>query len=251
MSLRRRAMMGVLLLLVGTSSPTRAETLVEVVNETRTYLYFKVGDEQAKSLLPSGWLPAPVPQGPAKGANLILVLVERLLATDADRKPLEPAANRLFVVVLPGKDQASDAGGPVVIGGISAEPKGAPGAYRNYVAGKVRLTRNYRDRFVDEDWEAEAVGGDRLTLGLSYSQGVPALLTFDQNTYSGAEPSFHRIYRGEWGVDPIQSIVAGVDRVTRLELAASGPLLGRLLDGSQELVSVSAVPWYHRDTFLP
>ena len=248
--MRRRTLVG-MLLLVGTTLPARAETLVEVVNETRTYLYFKVSVALARSALPSGWRPAPVPQGPAKGANLILVLVERLLATDGDRKPLEPAANRLFVVVLPGKDQASDAGGPVVIGGISADPKGAPGAYRTYVAGKVRLTRHYRDGTVDEDWEVESTAGDRLTLGLGYSRGIPTLLRFDQDTYSGADPLFHRIYRGEWGVDPIQSSVTGVDRVTRLELAASGPLLGRLFDGSQELVSVSAVPWYRRDTFLP
>ena len=76
-------------------------------------------------------------------------------------------------------------------------------------------------------------------------------LSFDQKTYSGADPSFFRIYRGDWGVDAVRSSVAGIDRVTRLELAASGPLLGRLLDGSQELIDVSAVPWYRRDSFLP
>ena len=80
-----------------------------------------------------------MPQGPANGANLVLVLIDRLLATDADRKPLEPATNRLLVLFLPGKDTASDATGPVVIGGISADAEGAPGAYRNYVAGKVEL----------------------------------------------------------------------------------------------------------------
>ena len=250
MTMLRRTAVGILLL-AGMSLPARAETLVEIVNETRTYLYFKAADALVQSLLPSGWQPAAVPQGPAKGANLILVLIDRLLATDGVRKPIEPATNRLVVVVLPGKDQASNAGGPVVIGGISADPKGAPGAYRNYVPGKVNLTRTERDRTVDEDWEAKASGGDRLTLGLSYIQGIPALLTFDQKTYSGVDPTFYRIYRGDWGVDPVQSSVTGVDRATRLELTAGGPLLGKLLDGSQELISVSAVAWYRRNTFLP
>ena len=54
---------------------------------------------------------------------------------------------------------------------------------------------------------------------------MPALLTFDQKIYSGADPSFYRIYRGDWGVDAVQSSVSGVDRATRLELTASGPLL--------------------------
>jgi hypothetical protein len=80
---------------------------------------------------------------------------------------------------------------------------------------------------------------------------VPTVLTFDQHTYSGADPAFVRIYRGDWGVDPVQSTVTGIDRATRLELAATSPLLGRLLDGTQELVNVSAVPWYRGDTVLP
>ena len=236
-----------LLLVLGACLPARAETLVEKVNETRTYLYFRIDDALAQAVLPAGWRPVAVPQGPAKGANLILVLIDRLLATDAGDKPLAPATNRLLVAVLPGRDTGSDAAGPVVVGGISA----APGAYRTYAAGKVELTRSARGGEVDEDWEAEAPDGDRLTLGLSYRQGVPALLGFDQKTYSGADPGFYRIYRGDWGVDAVRSGPAGVDRVTRLELTAAGPLLGRLLDGAQELIDVSAVPWYRRDNFLP
>ena len=52
----------------------------------------------------------------------------------------------------------------MVIGGISADARGAPGAYRNYVAGKVELTRSSRDGWMDEEWEAESPNGDRLTL---------------------------------------------------------------------------------------
>jgi hypothetical protein len=243
----RRGLLALVLLLA--ALPSRAETLVEKVHESRTYLYFTLADAAARSVLPAGWEPAPLPQGPAKGANLILVLIDRLLATDAANAPLDPAVNRLLVVVVPGR--AGSEAGPVVVGGISARPTGAPGAYGTYAAGKVEFVRSSRDGVVDEDWEAEAPDGDRLTLGLSYAVGVPAFLTFDQKTYSGADPSFFRIYRGDWGVDPVQSGVTGMDRTTRLELSASGPLLGRLLDGSQELVAVSAVPWYRRDTFLP
>ena len=93
-----------LLFTVGLALPVHAETLVERINETRTHLYFKVADSLAHAVLPTGWQAAPVPQGPAKGANLILVLIDRVLATDAERKPLEPATNRLLVLVVPGKD---------------------------------------------------------------------------------------------------------------------------------------------------
>lgn len=239
-----------LLLLIATSHGLRAETPVEKVYESRTYLYFKIADAVAGRMLPAGWRPAAVPQGPAKGANLILVLIDRLLATDPDNKPLDPAANRLLVVVVPGQD-GQGAAGPVVVAGISAARSGAPGAYGVYAPGKVETSRSSRDGTVDEDWEAEDAQGNRLTLGLSYAQGLPAYQAFDQRTYSGANPSFFRIYRGDWGVDPVRSGVTGVDRTTRLELGASGPTLGALLDGSQELINVSVVPWYRRQTFLP
>ena len=246
--LRRCAL--ALLLMLGAVGGSRAETLVEKVQESRTYLYFKIADEAARRMLPAGWEPQAVPQGPARGANLIVVLIDRLLATDAANRPLVPAVNRLLVVVLPGKD-GSGAAGPVVVGGISAARAGAPGPYGTYGTGKVELSRSSRDGTVDEDWEAEDGDGNRLTLGLSYVKGVPAFLAFDQTTYSGADPALRRIYRGDWGVDAVQSSVTGVDRATRLELNADGPLLGRLLDGSQELINVAAVPWYRRETYLP
>jgi hypothetical protein len=246
-----RRLLLVLALVLGLAPAARAESLVEKVFETRTYLYFKIAEPLAQGALPPGWLSAPVPQGPAKGANLILVLIDRLLATDAAGTPLDPAANRLLVLVVPGRDAAARTAGPVVVGGISDADVGAPGAYGAYNAGKVDLIRQDRDGVVDEDWNAEAPNGDRLTLNLSYARGLPALLTFDQKTYSGADPTVYRTYRGDWGVDFVRSDAAGVDRATRLELAASGPLLGRLLDDSQELVSLGVAPWYRRETFLP
>lgn len=246
-----RSRLLVLGLMIALAPVARAESLVEKVFETRTYLYLKIAEPLAQSALPAGWRPTPVPQGPAKVADLILVLIDRLLATDAAGKPLDPAANRLLVVVVPGRDETGQNSGPVVIGGISDAAAGASGAYRVYSAGKVDLTRQDCAGVVDEVWDAEAPNGDRLTLELSYARGQPALLTFDQRTYSGADPSFYRTYRGDWGVDLVRSNVNGTDRATRIELSASGPLLGRLLDGEQELVSVTTVPWYRRDTFLP
>jgi hypothetical protein len=47
--LRRAAI--ALALVVGAAVAARAETLVEKVNETRTYLYFKVADTLARELL--------------------------------------------------------------------------------------------------------------------------------------------------------------------------------------------------------
>ena len=162
-------------LLLGVVRPARAETLVENVNETRTYLYFKVADALAQSALPAGWQPAPVPQGPARGANLILVLIERLLATDADRPAARsrrptacwswwcPAATGFRT---PAARWWSAASRP--------SPRARPAPTGPMPRARSSSCASSRDGVVDEDWEAESPDGDRLALGLSYVQGLPA-----------------------------------------------------------------------------
>ena len=41
------------------------------------------------------------------------------------------------------------------------------------------------------------------------------------------------------------------DRVEQLDVVVSGPALASLFDGSQRVVSVSAVPYYVRDITIP
>jgi hypothetical protein len=229
----------------------RAETHAEIVNEARIYLHFRVADAVAQGLLPSGWQPAPAPQDPTQGANLLAVLIDRFLAANPDGEPLDPATNCLLVLVVPGKDPASGAAGPVVVGGFSAEAKGAPGPYRNYQPATVTVDRASTAGEARETWSVSSGSGDKLTLELAFEPGTPSLVRFDQRTYSGTDPGFHRIYRGDQGVDLIRSTVTGVDRASRLVLTASGPTLGKLLDGSEELVAASSFVWYRRNTFLP
>jgi hypothetical protein len=255
--MRRAAMAGLLAIGVGLSlglpRSAVAETPTEIINETRTVLSFRVTDATAQAFLPQGWTATPPGQGAAKGANLNLVLIDRYLGTDPEGKPLEPAVNRLAALVVPGKNEATGAAGNVVVGGFSADPKGAPGPYRAFVSATVtvdRVIKAGQPDVVEEAWRIETSGGDRLDLRMVYTRGVPAFTEFEQKVYSGADPSFYRIYRGDQGTDVIRS-AAGVDRASQFELEAAGPQLGKLLDGSHEVVSASSLIWYRRATSLP
>jgi hypothetical protein len=162
--------------------------------------------------------------------------------------------NRLAVLVVPGKNETTGAAGPVIVGGFSADPKGAPGAYRVFGPATVtvdRVIKAGQPDVVQEAWRIETSGGDRFDLRMAYKRDVPVFTKFEQKVYSGADPSFYRIYRGDQGADVIRSTATGVDRASQFELEAAGPQLGKLLDGSHEVVSASSLIWYRRTTSLP
>ena len=55
----------------------------------------------------------------------------------------------------------------------------------------------------------------------------------------------------EMASDVVRSVPTGVDRVSRVSFKATGDKLGTLFDGSQQLISVTAIPWYSRQVYLP
>jgi hypothetical protein len=78
---------------------------------------------------------------------------------------------------------------------------------------------------------------------------VPAPAKAEALLYSAAKPDFYRIYRFEQSADEVRS--TGADRVQKVVFKASGPKLAPLFDGSEQLIGVTSVPWYTRQTYLP
>lgn len=231
-----------------------AETHVEIINESRLNLLFAVPETEAQALLPAGWAVSPVPGGPAAGANVLLTLLDRLAANGPDGKPLDPASNRLAVLVVMGRNTATGEAAAVVVGGWSDEAAGAPGAYGNFVDAEVRLTRQVASgltQSIEERWSIVSPDGDGLSVAVASPRGQAALARFDQRVHSGTKTGFFRIYRGDQGAFVVHSAPMGVARATTLDVAATGPLLGSLIDGEAQLVAVIHLPWYRRDTFLP
>ena len=69
--------------------------------------------------------------------------------------------------------------------------------------------------------------------------------------HSAAKPEFYRIYRFEQAADVVRSTSTGIDRVSKFSFKASGTKLTPVFDGSQQLISITSVPFYTRSVYLP
>jgi hypothetical protein len=86
---------------------------------------------------------------------------------------------------------------------------------------------------------------------MHYVRGVAAAEKIDVRVYSGAKPEFYRIYRYTQAADVVRGPGAASERVKSFAFKATGPKLAPLFDGSEQLVSVVAVPYYSRQVHLP
>jgi hypothetical protein len=98
------ALMGVLVVTwFVPAPPVWADTLVEANVETRVSVTLRVPEATLQAMLPSMWQSVPVPAGPFKGANLVLVFIDYLVAQDAGGKPAGTGTDRVLVLSLPAK----------------------------------------------------------------------------------------------------------------------------------------------------
>jgi hypothetical protein len=183
-----------------------------------------------------------------------MVLIDRVSAIGPDQQPLDPVENRIAVLVVFGQDAEAGEGGPVVVAGWSDAAAGAPGAYANFTDAEVTFKRSItagEKAEVEEEWSVAGEGGARFEVALAYARNAPAFSTFDQKIYSGTDPSFYRIYRGDQGGIVVMSGPLAIGAADDVTIAAEGDMLGGLTGEDAELVAVLHLPWYRRDTFLP
>jgi hypothetical protein len=237
----------------------QAETQTEnIVAEQRTYVYLEVAPNAAQAFLPAGWTVNPPEAGVTKGANLIVLFLDRKLGLTPDGKPLQAGTNRLLVLIIPSKNAKTGEAANMIVGGYSADPQGVPGAYRVYGAGTVSVHRiengsgGKLDNTVDETWFARGDDGSEVDFHVAFTRGLPTLGSFDVHNYSAAEPTFYRIYRGDQIVDTVKSVNSGIDRAQGVALKASGNgKLASAINGSEKIVAINSMPFYRRLTFLP
>jgi hypothetical protein len=98
---------------------------------------------------------------------------------------------------------------------------------------------------------SSADGGDAIQYQIHYTRGVAAAEKIDVRVYSGAKPEFYRIYRYTQAADVVRGAGAAPERVKSFTFKATGPRFSPLFDGSEQLVSVVAVPYYSRQVYLP
>jgi hypothetical protein len=171
---------------------------------------------------------------------------------DMEGKPLPPYTT--IALNVPAKNSAGEAVG-VVVGGFIAKA-GAPGPYSVFEVANTSVDRrSHRDvegkSIVDETWDIKDNDGNTLQVELQFTRGVLARGTAEAKIYSAAKPDFYRIYKFEQAADVVRSTATGIDHVSKFSFKASGSKLAPLFDGSQQLISITSVPFYSRTIYLP
>jgi hypothetical protein len=242
-----------LALAAAANAASAAEKLVGTFGEQRTALSFKVPDAAAQKLLPEGWQVSPASTGPSKDANVNVVFIDIATVQNPDGSPGD--TYRVAAVVVPAKKKGSEAVVPMVVGGFSTPPN-VPGAYGTFALANATMDRHVHTDAagksnVEESWEFKGDGGDLIQLQLQYVRGVATRSKVEVTPYSPVKPDFYRIYRIEQAADVVRSTAAGIDRAQKYAFKALGAKLSPLFDGSEQLISITSLPFYTRQVFLP
>ena len=242
-----------ILLLAFAGSAFAQEKLFSTHVDVRTVVAFQVPEAAVKKMLPAGWEPNAPTAGPAKGANLNLVLVDQVIVLDDAGKPKDPA--RGGVLVIPAKKTGGDAAGSMVVSGLFNAAY-TPGPYEVYMPAAVTIDRKQRldgdgKVLVEERWTIKGTDGHAIDVQVAYVRGVGAKARSDSRAYSGARPDFDRIYRADVVSDVVRSAPNSEDRVSSVSVKVNGQKWAALFDGSEKIVAITAIPSFSRQIFLP
>jgi hypothetical protein len=232
------------------------ENLTESTMETRSMVFLQVASTELQRWVPASMQIAPPPAGPFKDANLFMLFIDCLLRQDPQGKPVPGGINHSAVFVVPVNHKQTGEMVFLVIHGLTDNPENVPGPYKNYKLSSIRRELNHSVSGLNavensDTWEFKVGSEMLIDFHVKYEQALPMRSKPMQKIYSGAEPEFYRIYKVDYLTDLVKSIPAKIDRVKDYRLKVSVPELGKLFDGTEQLVGIGSVPAYVRDIFLP
>lgn len=232
-----------------------SEVFLDSTIATQTVLRFAVNAAALQSRLPAPWQVSTMTGGPAAGANLSVLFIDALLNQDAAGQAAPDATSRYVGFAMPARhaETGEEAGFNFRI--LTAHPQAIPGKYKtsrlgaivreHYVKGAdLEATVTERFRFRDP-------AGGSVELQLQYRRRVPVRVATEGPVRSVADPTVLRIYRVDSLVDVVKSVPTGTDRVLSYQLRMTLPEFADLFDGTERLIAISIVPWYHRRVFGP
>jgi hypothetical protein len=244
--------------LFGLAAQADAQTFVEHSAEVRMQLDFVVPDAALRKFLPAGWEPNVATQGAAKDCNLRMIFIDRVDITKQDGSPADPGSNQLVYLAIPIKQPSTNTLGQMLIFGLTADAKDAPGAHGVYVhANTHRMARSTaggggKPAITEEHWEFAAASGERLEVSLKYERAAARKSAQETKFFSSTNPGFHQVFKIEQGLDIMRNSTITVrDRVSEFSYKASGGKIAPLFDGTERVVSIDALHWYNRGVYLP
>ena len=237
-----------------TATAAMGETLVQNTVENRVLLAFKVDGAALAEVMPEGWTPITLPKGPVAGSNLILSFFDRLLITDAEGKPANPASSPVLALVAYGKAEGVEGVRTFVTAIYEVPPMVDPFG----VSEEADITRdaamryNADGRTRSEAWTVQPMSGGAFSFDLDYrvagygwSEGGTSM------PYSASDPGFHQIYRYDQLAELAMNPGLGRELDGTFSYTAEIPALSGLFDGSEEVVSVVSIPVYVRQVYEP
>jgi hypothetical protein len=245
------------LALCARTGPACAETFLEHSAEAQMQLDFHVPDAALAAMLPAGWEPNVATAGPAKDANLRMIFIDRVDITGPDSKPLGRGSNQLVYLAIPIKQPSTGTLGQMIIGGITADPSDAPGPFGVYLAASQhRMERSTvagaQPTLTHEDWEFAAASGERMEVHLTYERRGAPKANAEMKFFSASNPSVYQIFKYERALDIMRNATVNVgDRVKEFSYKAAGGRIGALFDGSERVLSIDAIHWSNRNTYMP
>jgi hypothetical protein len=186
-----------------------------------------------------------------------LIFVDRVDINKPDGAPAGTEQMVYFASPIK-KSGSNEMAGQMVIDGVTANAKDAPGPFNVYqAAASYRVERSTHATAGgpienEETWDFTGRDGEHLGLHLTYERGVARKLAAETKFFSAANPSFYQIWKVDQGLDIMRNATVPVkDRVKTLELKASGGRVANLFDGSERVLSVDALHWYNRGVSSP
>jgi hypothetical protein len=111
-------------------------------------------------------------------------------------------------------------------------------------------TRDHQNAVGIERWQLQDQDGQELSMSLRYGIGIPVQTIGESKVRGGPDPDFSRIYRTDRGIDVVRSLPNAIDRVQEFNFRSTLSEFKEILDGSEQVVSISVEPWYMRQVFL-
>ncbi len=225
--------------------------------ERRVQVAFSVAGEKLQNLLPAKWRSASLPPGPSEGANFMIAFRNRLQAThhEADGTHRAGEQDRGAVLLAAVKNSETQESGVWVLRSLAASRASVPGPYRNSKPVTVHMeqrmeTRDHQNGVGIEHWQLQDQDGQELSMYLRYGIGIPVRTIGEAKVRGGPDPDFSRIYRTDRGIDVVRSLPNAIDRVQEFNFRSTLSEFKEILDGSEQVVSISVEPWYMRQVFL-
>jgi hypothetical protein len=212
-----------------------AETFVGSNVDSRVLIGVGAKASAVQSMMPEGWTSVPFPGGPLKGANFLIVLIDRKVGLDPEGKPMSPSSLRAVAYAGLGKQNEGDAVRLYLFRIHTTNPDSDP--YGVAVAAQIERAFALSgaangERDVNDEWSVALDGGGEMNFAVSFKTGNRSFAPGEAVPYSAENPEFSRIYRYDQVVDLVMSEPIGKSISGDFKLTSSVPEFSAIFDGT-------------------